>query len=259
MNIHPTAIISKGAELGDVEIGPYSFIGQHVNMGDGTIIGPYVFIDGHTEIGKNNKILQYSSIGSPPQDLKYKNEPTRLVIGNGNLIREHVTINTGTVTGHAITTIGNGNLFMINTHIAHDCIIGDETVFANNATLAGHVTVESRAIIGGLVAIHQFTRIGTLAMIGGGAMVTMDVVPFAIASGDRARLYGINTIGLRRRGFSKEKIRLIDKIYRILFRSNYTLGEGIKKVKADITDDPDIKHIIEFIETSIRGVCRYRI
>jgi UDP-N-acetylglucosamine acyltransferase len=259
MNIHPTAIISPSAVLGDVEIGPYTVIGPDVRIDDGTIIGPSVVIDGHTTIGKNNKIFQFASLGSPPQDLKYKNEPTRLVIGDNNIIREHVVINPGTPTGRAITTIGNKNLFMIGSHVAHDCIVGDETVFANNATLAGHVTIESMAILGGLIAVHQFARIGRLAMVGGGAMAAMDVPPYAIASGDRAKLYGINIIGLRRRGYTKEKVQLIEKAYKLLFRSNYSLTDAIKRVKDEIPADPDIQYIIEFIQTSKRGVCRYRL
>ncbi len=259
MNIHPSAVISKDAVLGNVEIGPYAVIGPHVRLGDGTVVGPSAVIDGHTEIGSNNRIFQFASIGSPPQDLKYKNEPTRLVIGDNNIIREHVTINPGTPTGRAITTIGNNNLFMIGSHIAHDCIVGDGTVFANNATLAGHVTIESMAILGGLIAVHQFARIGKLAMIGGGSMVSMDVPPYAIANGDRVKLYGINVIGLRRRGYTREKIQLIEKAYRILFRSNYSLHDAIKKVKEDLPQDRDISCIIEFIQTSKRGVCRYRI
>ena len=259
MNIHPTAIISPSAKLGDVEIGPYTVIGPNVCIDDGTVIGPSSVIDGHTTIGRNNKIFQFSSLGSPPQDLKYKNEPTRLVIGDNNIIREHVVINPGTPTGRTITTIGSKNLFMIGSHVAHDCIVGDETVFANNATLAGHVTVESMAILGGLIAVHQFARIGRLAMVGGGAMATMDVPPFAVASGDRAKLYGINIIGLRRRGYTKEKILLIEKAFRLLFRSNYSLADAIKKVQDEIQPDPDIRYLIEFIQTSKRGVCRYRL
>ncbi len=259
MNIHPTAVISPSAKLGDVTIGPYSVIGPDVEIGDGTVLGPSVVIDGHTTLGKNNKIFQFSSLGSPPQDLKYRNEPTRLVIGDGNTIREHVVMNPGTPTGRGVTTIGSRNLFMIGSHVAHDCIVGDETVFANNATLAGHVTVESMAILGGLIAVHQFARIGKLAMVGGGAMAAMDVPPFAIASGDRARLYGINVIGLKRRGFSKDKIMLIEKAYRILFRGNSTIGDAIKKVQGDLPADPEVQYLIEFIQTSKRGVCRFRL
>ncbi len=259
MNIHPTATVSPGARLGDIEIGPCTVIGPNVSIGDGTVIGPFVVIDGHTEIGNNNKILQFASVGSPPQDLKYKGEPTKLVIGNGNIIREHVVINPGTVTGKGVTTIGSRNMFMTGCHVAHDCTVGDDTIFANGATLAGHVTVESMAVLGGLIAVHQFTRIGSIAMIGGGAMVAMDVPPFAVASGDRARLYGINLIGLRRRGYSREKIALIEKAYRLLFRSTLGLADAVKKVGDEFPPDPDIRHIIEFIQTTKRGVCRYRL
>ncbi len=259
MNIHPSAIISKGAKLGDVEVGPYTVIGPHVQIGDGTVIGPSVVIDGHTEIGTNNRIFQFASIGSAPQDLKYRNEPTRLVIGNNNIIREQVVINPGTPTGRGVTTIGSKNMLMIGSHVAHDCIVGDETVFANNATLAGHVTVESMAILGGLIAVHQFARIGRLAMVGGGAMATMDVPPYAVASGDRARLFGINIIGLRRRGFTKEKIQLIEKAYRILFRDSSSIDDAIKKVRDELPPDPEVLYIIDFIRASKRGVCRYRL
>lgn len=259
MNIHPTAIISKDAELGDIEVGPYTVIGPHVHIGNGTVICPHVVIEGHTEIGKDNKISQFASIGSPPQDLKYKGEPTRLVIGDNNIIREHVVINPGTPTSSGVTTIGNKNLLMIGSHVAHDCIVGNETVFANNATLAGHVTVESMAILGGLIAVHQFARIGKLAMVGGGAMATMDVPPYAVASGDRAKLYGVNIIGLRRRGYTKEKIQLIEKAYKILFRDSSNINDAIKKVQDELPQDPDVLYIIEFVRTSKRGVCRYRL
>ncbi len=259
MKVHPTAIIPDAAKLGDVEIGPYTVIGPDVVIGDGTVIGPSVVISGHTEIGKGNKIFQFSSIGSAPQDLKYRNEPTKLVIGDNNTIREHVVINPGTPTGRGVTTIGDGNLFMIGSHVAHDCIVGDEVVFANNATLAGHVMVGSMSVLGGLMAAHQFTRIGKLAMIGGGAMVSMDVPPFAMASGDRARLFGINSIGLRRRGFTKEQITLIEKAYRILFRSKLSLSDAIKKVGDELPPDPNVRHLIEFIQTSKRGVCRFEL
>ncbi len=259
MKIHPSAIVSEGAELGNVEIGPYSVVGPHVKIKDGTVVGPSVVIDGYTEIGSGNKIFQFASIGSPPQDLKYKNEPTRLVIGDNNIIREHVTMNPGTVTGKSITTIGSNNLFMIGAHVAHDCIVMDDTVFANNVALAGHVTIDSAAILGGLSAVHQFIRIGKLAMVGGGAMVAMDVPPYTLASGDRVRLYGINVIGLKRRGYAKEKIRLIEKTYKIIFRSKYNLNDAIKKVQDEIPPDPDISYIIEFFQTSKRGVCRYKI
>ncbi|MCL5278193.1 MAG: acyl-ACP--UDP-N-acetylglucosamine O-acyltransferase [Deltaproteobacteria bacterium] len=259
MNVHPSATVSKDAKLGDIEVGPCTVIGPDVRIGDGTVIGPFVVIDGHTEIGSSNRIFQFASIGSPPQDLKYKNEPTRLVIGDNNIIREHVVINPGTVTGRGVTTIGNRNMLMTGSHVAHDCIVGDEVIFANGATLAGHVTVESMAILGGLIAIHQFARIGKLAMVGGGRNGGQDVPPFAVASGDRARLYGINLIGLRRRGYTKEKILLIERAYRLLFRSTMGLADAVKKVNDEFPPDPDIRHIVEFVQTSTRGVCRYRL
>ncbi len=255
--IHKTAIIHRKAQLaGDVDIGPYNIIGENVKIGSGTKIGPHVVIQGWTEIGEENQIFQFASIGTDPQHTKYRGEQTRLKIGNRNIIREFVTMNLGTEGGQGITTMGDDNFFMAYSHLAHDCEVGNHTLFANSATLAGHVIVEDYAIIGGLVAIHQFVRVGTLAMIGGGSMVSQDIPPYTLAVGDRARLCGLNLVGLRRREFPEELILKLKKAYKIVFHSRLKLSEAVKKVRESLGDIPEVTNFIDFIESSKRGICR---
>jgi UDP-N-acetylglucosamine acyltransferase len=255
--IHKTAIAHRKAQLaGDVEVGPYTIIGENVKIGRGTRIGPHVVIQGWTEIGEENQIFQFASIGTNPQHTKYRGEQTRLKIGNRNIIREFVTMNLGTEGGEGITTLGDDNFFMAYSHLAHDCEVGNNTLFANSATLAGHVIVEDFAIIGGLVAIHQFVRIGSLAMIGGGSMVSKDVPPYTLAVGDRARLYGLNLVGLRRREFPEELILKLKRVYKIVFNSKLKLSEAVKKVRKSFGDIPEVNNFIDFIESSKRGICR---
>jgi UDP-N-acetylglucosamine acyltransferase len=255
--IHPTAIIHPGAGLdSDVTVGPYAVIGEHVTIGRGTSVGAHAVIDGWTEIGPDNRIFHLSSIGGIPQDLKYRGEQTWLRIGSGNIFREFVTIHPGTVTGDGETTIGSGNLFMAYCHAAHDCHIGDQVIMANGATLAGHVRVEDYAILGGLTAVHQHVVIGSHVMIGGGAMVGQDVPPYTIATGDRARLRGLNLVGLRRRGFSEETIALLKKAYRILVFSRLRIPEALARIRNELPAVPEIVRFVEFIETSERGICR---
>ena len=255
--IHKTAIVHRKAQLGgDVEVGPYTIIGENVKIGRGTRIGPHVVIQGWTEIGEENRIFQFASIGTDPQHTKYRGEQTRLKIGNRNIIREFVTMNLGTEGGQGITTMGDDNFFMAYSHLAHDCEVGNNTLFANSATLAGHVIVEDFAIIGGLVAIHQFVRVGTLAMIGGGSMVSQDIPPYTLAVGDRARLYGLNLIGLRRHGFSNKTIVELKRAFKIVFHSQLKLSEAVKKVRESLGDIPEVKNFIDFIESSKRGICR---
>jgi UDP-N-acetylglucosamine acyltransferase len=257
--IHPTAIIYDGAEVADgVEIGPYAVIGPHVKIGSGTKIGPHAVIDGWTEIGRNNVIFQMASVGAIPQDLKYKGEETRLRMGDNNTVREFATIHLGTVTGDGETTIGNGNLFMAYSHVAHDCHIGNNVIMANAATLAGHITVDDFANIGGLVAIHQFTRIGAHSMIGGGTLIGRDVPPFTIAAtGSKrdAELRGINLIGLKRRGFTDEALSSVKKAY-MIFKSDMKVAEALEKIRNDVPQTPEVAQFLEFIEKSERGTLR---
>jgi len=255
--IHPTAIIHPGAQLADkVSIGPYSVIGEFVKIGSGTTVAAHVVIEGWTEIGQENQIYQFSSIGANPQDLKYAGQETYLKVGDRNRIREFTTLNRGTAEGGGITTIGNDNLFMAYSHVAHDCIIHDHAILANGATLAGHVEVESAAILGGLSAVHQFCRIGCHTMISGGAMVAQDVPPYTVAQGDRAKTMGLNLIGLKRRGFSEEAIRGIKKAYRLIFRSGMRLEEALVKIADEVEMTPELDHFVTFIKESQRGIAR---
>jgi UDP-N-acetylglucosamine acyltransferase len=209
-----------------------------------------------TEIGEGCTIFPFASIGLPPQDLKYKGEETRVLVGKGNIIREYTTIHRASVSGDRTTVIGDNNFLMAYAHVAHDCKVGSNTVMANAATLAGHVTVEDHAVIGGLVAVHQFTRIGAYAMVGGFSGIGQDIPPYTIASGARAKLFGLNTVGLKRHGFSDSSINALKKAYKILFREKRTLKEAIRKIKAELPDIPEIRHLTEFIEKNTRGICR---
>jgi UDP-N-acetylglucosamine acyltransferase len=253
--IHPTAVIEPGAQLGEgVQIGPYSVIGPDVRIGDGNVIGPHVVIEGCTTIGARNRIYQFASIGAAPQDERYHGQPTQLVIGDDNIIREYVTIQPGMVAERPLTTVGNGNMFMALSHIAHDCKVGDGTRFANGATLAGHVEVGDYAWISGLVAIHQFARIGAHAFVAGGAMVPHDVPPFCLVQGDRARLVGLNEVGLKRHGYSSQEVLNLRRAYKILFRRPGTKEERVAQVRADLGDSRGIEQLLTFLETSKRAV-----
>ncbi len=258
--IHPTAIVHPGAELAsNVEVGPYAVIGEHVKIGRGTTIGAHTVIDGWTTIGEENRISQMTSIGAPPQDLKYKGEETLVLIGDRNIIREFATVHRGTPSGRKQTVIGSNNMLMAYSHVAHDCILGDGIVMANAATLAGHVTVDSFAIFGGLVAVHQFVRIGGYVMIGGGTMVGHDIPPYTIAATCEKRdasLRGLNLIGLKRRGFSPELVSDLKKAYRILAFSKLKLSDALAKMKSGIRQTPELSYFIDFIEKSERGICR---
>ncbi|MCI0671785.1 MAG: acyl-ACP--UDP-N-acetylglucosamine O-acyltransferase [Myxococcaceae bacterium] len=255
--IHPTAIIAPGADLHPtVEVGPYSVIGARVRIGEGTVVGPHVVIEGRTTIGAGNRIFQFASVGAAPQDLKYAGEDTELVIGDGNQVREFSTLHLGTAGGGGVTRVGNRNLFMAYSHVAHDCVVGNGCVMANSAALAGHVEVGNHVILGGLSAIHQFTRIGDHAFISGGSMVTMDVPPYCTAQGDRAELAGLNTVGLSRHGYSEEQIGRIKDAYRTLFRSKLGLNEAVAKVRAEHGGHREIDALLEFIQSSKRGITR---
>ena len=253
--IHPTAVVATGAELAaGVRVGAYAVIGPHVHVGSGTSVGPHAVIDGRTTIGERNRIFQFASVGAEPQDLKYRGEESRLEIGDRNTIREFATLNTGTAGGGMVTVLGDDNLLMNYAHVGHDSRIGSHCVLANSAALAGHVTVEDYAIVGGLAAIHQFVRIGESAILGGGAMVVHDVPPFCSATGDRARLRGLNLVGLRRRGFTAEQLRAIKRAYRLLFASGLPFAEAQARVAAEPGNSPEVERLLAFVAASTRGV-----
>jgi UDP-N-acetylglucosamine acyltransferase len=256
--IHPTAIIDPKAEIDEeVEIGPYSVIERDVFIGTGTKIGPHVVIREGTHIGKGCQIFQFASIGEAPQSVGYKGEKTFVQIGDHNIIREFVTLHRGTIKGWGKTVIGNENFIMAYSHVAHDCQIGNQVVMANGATLGGHILIEDCAIIGGLVAIHQFCQVGAYAIIGGLTGVLMDIPPYTKAQGDRAKLFGLNTVGLKRANFSEETLKALKKAYRIIFRSGLTLEKAIKQVGEDeISQTPEVQHLLQFIQRSKRGISR---
>ncbi len=256
--IHPTAIVDPKAEMGQgVEIGPYSVIEKDVSIGEETRIGPHVVIREGTKIGKGCQVFQFASIGEAPQFSGYKGERTFLQIGDHNVIREFVTLHRGTIKGGGKTVIGNENFIMAYSHIAHDCQIGNQVVMANGATLGGHILIEDFAIIGGLSAVHQFCRVGTYAIIGGVTGVLLDIPPYTKAQGDRAKLFGLNTIGLKRANFSEGTLKALKKAYRIIFRSGLTLAKAMKAVEEDdIFQIPEVQHLLQFIRHSKRGICR---
>ena len=255
--IHPTAIIDSKAEIdSNVDVGPHSIIGANVQIGSGTVIGPHVVIQPHVEIGPDCHIFQYASIGAVPQALKFQGEETYVKIGRGTVIREFVTVNRGTGFGGEITEVGEENFLMAYVHIAHDCKTGRKVILANNATLAGHIVIEDFVTVGGLVAIHQFVRIGNYAYIGGKSGVVKDIPPYVIAAGDRAKLHGLNSVGLKRHGFSQETLSSLKKAYRIIFRIGLTLNEAIERVKAEVDQVLEVNDLIRFIKSSKRGITR---
>lgn len=255
--IHPTALIDPSARLGqDVRIEPYAVIGADVDIGDGCQIGHHAVILGPTRLGRDNRIFPHACLGGEPQDIGYAGEATRLEIGARNVIREFVTIHRGTPKDRGVTRVGDDNMFMVHAHIAHDCVIGDHVIMANAATLAGHVTVGDYVNIAGLCAIHQFVRIGAHAMLGGGSMVPLDIPPFMLANGNRAKLYGLNVRGLQRRGFSPEDLRQLKQAYHLLFRSGQRLTEATAAVRAAGLDSPPVVQLLDFVAESKRGITR---
>jgi UDP-N-acetylglucosamine acyltransferase len=255
--IHPTAIVDSKASLGkNVRIGPYSIIAGNVEIGDDTEIGPHVTIDPYVEIGLGCRIFQYAAIGAVPQSLKFGGEETRVIIGDKTVIREFVTIHRGTENGGGVTRVGEENFLMAYTHIAHDCKIGRRVVLSNNTTLAGHITIEDFATVGGLVAVHQFVRIGAYAFVGGKSAVVKDIPPFVIAAGDRAKLHGMNTVGLKRNGFSERTLSKLKRTYRIAFRYGLTMNEAIERIKAEVEMIPEVEQFVNFLQTSTRGITR---
>lgn len=256
-SVHPTAVVDPRAELGaDIEVGPYCVVGEFVKLGNRNRLLSHVVLQGHTILGDGNVIYPFASVGTTPQDLKYKGEPSELQIGSGNTIREYVSLNPGTTGGGMVTKVGDQNLLMMYCHIAHDCIVGNRNVIANGATLGGHVTVEDNVIVGGLVGIHQFVRIGTGAILGAGSMVSKDVPPYCNATGDRATLRGLNLEGLRRRGFDRATVKAIRQAYRIVFQSKLRTEEALKRVREELAGVPQVEKFVQFIAGSQRGICR---
>ena len=255
--IDSRAVIHPKAELAsDVEVGPFTVIGPDVSIGAGSWIGPHVVINGPTRIGRDNKIFQFASVGEMPQDKKYGGEPTLLEIGDGNVIREFCTINRGTVQGGGTTRIGSDNWIMAYVHIAHDCHIRDHTIFANNASLAGHVTIEDYVILGGYSLVHQFCSLGAHSFTGFASGIAKDIPPYVMVSGYRAAPHGLNAEGLRRRGFSTETLTRLRRAYKTIYRANLTLKEAIAQLKEQIAECPEIGVMVDFLEKSSRGIVR---
>jgi UDP-N-acetylglucosamine acyltransferase len=256
-DIHPTAIVAPEAELGaDVRVGPYAVIGPQVRIGPGTTVGPHAVVEGRTTIGARNQIFQFAAIGAVPQDLKYHGEPSELHIGDDNRIREFCTLQPGTEGGGMVTRVGDGNLLMNYSHVAHDCLIGDHNVVANGTQLGGHVIIESRVVVGALCGIHQFARLGESCLIGAGSMVSQDVPPFCNATGDRATLHGLNTLGLKRRGLSDETIAALKRAYRIMFQAGLRVAGAAARIRHQLAGIPEVERFVTFVEQSQRGVCR---
>ncbi|MES2201494.1 MAG: acyl-ACP--UDP-N-acetylglucosamine O-acyltransferase [candidate division FCPU426 bacterium] len=256
--IHPTALVDPGAKLGEeVVIGPFAVIESGVEIGDGCSIGAHAVVHSGTRLGKRNRIFAHTVLGGEPQDLKFAGQPTRLEMGDDNLVREFVTLNRGTEEGGGVTRVGNKNLFMAYSHVAHDCVVGDEVVMANSVALGGHVVVEDQCVIGGLTGVHQFARVGKGAMVGGISRVSKDVLPFSITSGnDETKVYGLNKVGLKRRGISKEDLAALEKAYRTYLDPALNGSEALKALEALAFATPHVIHLCGFIQGSSRGVTR---
>jgi UDP-N-acetylglucosamine acyltransferase len=255
--IHPSAIVDPGARIApDVEIGPYCVVGAQVEIGEGTWIGAHVVLDGNLRIGKRNRIFHFASLGAAPQDKKYAGEDTRVEIGDGNTIREYVTVNRGTAQDVGVTRLGDDNWLMAYVHLAHDCQVGSHTIFANCTQLAGHVTIEDWVILGGFSAVHQFVRVGAHAFTGMGSAMSQDVPPYVTAAGNLASPHGLNTRGLSRRGFSADAITAIKRAYRTVYRSGLSLEEAKRELAAPAAASPEVRYFLEFLERSKRGIIR---
>jgi UDP-N-acetylglucosamine acyltransferase len=256
-SIHPTAVIAADADLApDVTVGAYAVIGPGVSIGRGTWIGPHVVIEGPTRIGEANRIFQFASVGADPQDKKYKGETTRLEIGDRNVIRECVTIHRGTVQDQGVTRIGCDNLFMAYSHVAHDCVVGNQCILANQATLAGHVHLDDWVIMGGFSAIHQFVQVGVHAFLANNAAVTLDVPPYVMAVGQPAGAHSINSEGLKRRGFTPEQVRNVRRAFRLLYRKGLKLTEASERIAELAVDQPELRALVDFMPRATRGIVR---
>ncbi len=254
---HPTAIIHPNAQLADdVEVGAYSIIGEHVEIGASTIIGPHVVINGHTRIGQYNRIFQFCSLGEIPQDKKYANEPTRLEIGDHNTIREFCTFNLGTAQDVGVTRVGNHNWIMAYVHLAHDCQVGNHTIFANNAQLAGHVEVNDYAILGGFTVVHQFVKIGAHIITGMGTILFQDVPTYMLVAGNPCAPHGINSEGLKRRGFSSSSIMAIKRAYKILYKSGLSFADAKLAIQSELAEHAELQPLVDFLASSNRGIVR---
>jgi UDP-N-acetylglucosamine acyltransferase len=265
VSIHPTAIVDPAATLGaGTTVGAYSIIGPHVVLGENNTVGPHVVVEGRTFVGSGNTFFQFCSVGAAPQDLKFKGEPSELRIGDNNTIREFVTLQPGTAGGGMLTSIGSRNLFMANTHVGHDCVVGDRNIFANSAGLSGHVTVGNGVVVGGLSGIHQFVRLGDVAMIGGGAMVTEDIPPYCIAQGDRAKIQGLNRLGLERNGGTPDDFAALRRVYRIMFVAKDDKGKQIlfkdrlAAAAEESKGNPRAEAFVKFLLESKRGIATHR-
>lgn len=255
--IHPQAIIDPTAKIAaDVTVGPFTVIGADVEIDSGTNIASHVVINGPTKIGKDNRIFQFASVGEKPQDLKFNDEPTQLIVGDRNTIREYVTLHRGTIDDNSVTKIGSDNLFMVSCHVAHDCLIGDHVILANATALAGHVVIENHAILGGYTTVHQFTRIGAHAFTGFSTAIDRDVLPFFTVAGNRARAIGINKEGLKRRGFSTDTIRALQEAFKLLIKSSCSHKVALEKVEEIANKDESVRMMLDFLDSSERGWIR---
>jgi UDP-N-acetylglucosamine acyltransferase len=256
--ISPQAVVSPGARLGrNVEVGPFAVIGDDVELGDGCVLHAHAVVEGPSRIGRQNVFYPFSSVGAAPQDRKYHGEPTRLEMGDRNVFREFVTVNRGTAEGAGVTRIGNDNLILAYSHIAHDCIVGSHTLFVNGATLAGHVIVEDYATVGAFCPVHQFCRIGRHAYIAANTVITQDVLPFSKTVAPReTRCFGVNTLGLERAGFSKERITSIEQAFRLLLRSKLNTAQAVEQMRAELSGNPDVEELLRFIESAERGIAK---
>ncbi|MFQ5655967.1 MAG: acyl-ACP--UDP-N-acetylglucosamine O-acyltransferase [Candidatus Methylomirabilales bacterium] len=257
MRLHRTAIVPPTAKIGEgVTVGPYSIIGENVSIGDGTSIGSHVIVDGWTEIGRGCRIFSHAVLGTEPQDLKFQGEKSYLFIGDHTVVREFATINRATVGGGGKTVIGNHGLIMAYAHVAHDCILGDHVILANAATLGGHVIIEDCAVVGGLSGIHQFCRIGKYALVGGCSAINKDIPPFIKAQGNGPKLYGLNTVRLKRHNFSPEVVQNLRRAYRLLFRSDLNMSQAVARIQEEIWECEEVQTLVQFVKTSERGVPR---
>jgi UDP-N-acetylglucosamine acyltransferase len=257
MAIHPSALVAPSARIDpSCEIGPFAVIGPEVKMGPGNVVGAHAVIEGDVTFGQGNRVFPHACIGQIPQDLKWRGEKTRIEIGDRNQFREFTTVHLGTEGGGGVTRIASGSLFMANSHVAHDVQVGDACVIANSVALAGHVVVEDHVILGGLSAVHQFTRVGRFAFASGGAMIVMDVAPYCTVQGDRAQVAGLNTVGLQRHGFSEEQVARVKEAYKIVFRSGTPLKDAVAQLDAQMGGEPEIAHLVAFLRKSERGITR---